>query len=171
MRRRDGAGPHIVLVGSMGAGKSTLAEALGERLGRPVRDSDRDIELVLRYTGSDLAHHHGVPRLHGVERGMLLGALASAEPTIITAAASTVDDKLCRAAMRRRAFVVVMHAPVEVLLERAAAGAHRRPVDPDEFAALVSRRAEHFDEVADLTLDARLPVDELVATVADAAVG
>ncbi|MDH3302813.1 MAG: AAA family ATPase [Acidimicrobiia bacterium] len=161
--------PHIVLIGLMGAGKSTLAEALADRLGHPIRDSDRDIEVVLRFTGADLAEHHGVPRLHGVERGMLLGALASDEPTIITAAASTVEDELCRQAMRQRAFVVVLQAPVEVLLERAAAGVHRRPVDPDEFAALAARRAGPFAEVADLTVDARLPVEDLVTAVVEAA--
>lgn len=157
--------PHIVVIGLMGAGKTTLAEALADRLARPIRDSDRDIERVWRFTGADLAQRHGVARLHGVERGMLLGALASDEPTIITAAASTVDDDLCREAMRRRAFVVVLQAPVEVLLERAAAGVHRRPVDPAEFAALAARRAEGFARIADLSLDSRRPVAELVAAV------
>lgn len=164
---QHGGRPHIVLIGLMGAGKTTLAEALSDRLGLPIRDSDRDIQLVWRYTGADIADHHGVPRLHGIERGMLLGALAAEQPTIITAAASTVDDELCRQAMRRRAFVVVLQAPVEVLLRRAAAGAHRRPVDPDEFAALARRRAELFAEIADLTLDSQLTVEDLVATVVD----
>lgn len=150
----------------MGAGKTTVAEALSDVVGLPIRDSDRDIERVLRFTGADLAERHGVPRLHGVERGMLLGALASDESTIITAAASTVDDDLCREAMRQRAFVVVLQAPVDVLFERAAAGMHRRPVDPDEFAALATGRAELFAVVADLTLDSRLPVQDLVAEIA-----
>lgn len=158
-------GPHIVIIGSMGAGKSTLAELLAGHLGRPIRDSDRDIELLWRFTGADLAQHHGVPRLHGVERGMLLGALASDEPTIITAAASTLDDELCREAMRRRAFVVALQAPVDVLLERIAAGRHRRSIDPDEFAALMDRRTALFPDVADLILDSTLPVDDLLAAV------
>jgi len=155
----------------MGSGKTTLAEALAERTGYPIRDSDRDIEVVWRYTGAHLAETRGVPRLHGIERGMLLGALASEDPTIIAAAASTVDDDLCREAMAQRAFVVVLEAPVNVLLERAAAGEHRRSVDPDEFAALAARRAALFAEVADLTLDSRLPIDDLASTVAEAAVG
>lgn len=167
MDRRNGE-RHIVLIGLMGAGKTTLAEALSDHLGRPIRDSDRDIEMLWRFTGADLAEQHGVPRLHGVERGMLLGALASDEPTIITAAASTVDDQLCREAMRHRAFVVVLQAPADVLLERATAGGHRRPVDPEEFTALAARRAGLFDEVADLTVDSRLPIEDLVATVVGA---
>ncbi len=37
-------GPRAVLVGPMGAGKSTVAGLLGERWGLPVRDTDHDIE-------------------------------------------------------------------------------------------------------------------------------
>ncbi len=157
--------PHMVLTGLMGAGKTTVAGALSERLGRPVRDSDDDISRLWGVTGADLANQHGVPRLHEIERGLLLGALAVETPTIITAAASTVDDALCRDAMRRRAFVGVLQAPVDVLVERAAAGSHRRDIDVEEFAALARRRGDLFAEVSDLTVDSRRPIDELVAAV------
>ncbi len=164
-----GDGPHIVLIGLMGAGKTTLAEVLSERIGYPIRDSDRDIERLWHFTGGDIAENHGVARLHGIERGLLLGALASEEPTIITAAASTVDDELCRNAMARRAFVVVLQAPVDVLLRRAAEGAHRRSVDPVEFAALAARRAEPLAEVADLDVDTESPVVDIAAAIEAAA--
>lgn len=157
--------PHIVLIGLMGSGKTTLAEALSARIGYPVRDSDHDIRLLWKTTGAELAEARGVPRLHGIERGLLLGSLASPAPTIITAAASTVDDELCRNAMGRRAFVVVLEAPVGVLLDRAADGSHRRAVDPAEFAASAARRAPAFAAVADLTVDSRLPVADLVTEV------
>lgn len=162
---RPGGRPHIVLIGLMGAGKSTLAEALADRLGHPVRDSDHDIARLWNTTGADIAERHGVPRLHEIERGLLLGALAGSEPAIVTAAASTVDDRLCRDAMRRRAFVVVLDAPVETLVQRSSTGRHRRAIEPAEFATLAARRAEGFALIADLTLDSRRPVADLVAEV------
>ena len=149
----------------MGSGKTTVAEALSLRLGLPVRDSDADMWRLWDRTGADIAERHGVPALHEIERGLLLGALADPTATIIAAAASTVDDEWCRAAMRRRAFVVVLAAPAAVLIERMTAGDHRRSVDPDDIAALADRRAGSFAAVADLELDARLPPAALAASI------
>lgn len=161
----DRSRPHIVLIGLMGSGKTTLANALAKRIGFPIRDSDRDIERLWGTTGSAVAAAHGVARLHEIERGLLLGSLAADQPTIITAAASTIDDDLCRRAMTARAYVVVLSAPIEVLLERAAGGDHRRTVDRDEFEALADSRSEFLTAVADLTVDTRLPVRDLVAAI------
>lgn len=161
--------PHVVLVGLMGSGKTTLAGALSQRLSRPTRDSDDDIRQLWNCTGAELVERHGVPRLHEIERGLLLGALASRDPTIIAAAASTVDDELCRQAMGRRGFVVLLQAPASVLLARTRAADHRRPLDPDAFNTLAARRAEPFASVADLVVDTQRPISEVVAVIEAAA--
>lgn len=157
--------PHVVVTGSMGVGKSTVGRAVADSLGWTYVDSDDDIERLLGVTGREFALEEGVPELHRVESAVLLGALAAEGPSVITAAASVVEDGLVRRALTLRAFVVRLHAPIEVVLERQAAGGHRRPMDVRELQRLEDRRKKSFEEVADLTLDASAAVVELVEAI------
>jgi shikimate kinase len=148
----------------MGAGKSTVASGLAARLEWPWRDSDADIEAVMGCTGRAIAADPtmGVDTLHALEEAVLLGALAASAPTVISAAAWVVESALCRAAMRRRARVVWLRAPVEVLRQRMATGTHRRTSARGELEALVARRTPMFEGVADVIVDALLPPHTII---------
>lgn len=159
------AGPHIVITGLMGVGKSTLARELGAVTGRSVRDSDADIAVLLGTDGATIAADHGVATLHGLEAAVLLGALADERPGIIAAAASVVEDRWCRQALGRRAFVVVLEAELGEVRARIDTGDHRRAMTGAELAELATRRKPHFAAVSDLTLDAEQPPPDLAATV------
>ena len=87
---------HIVLVGLMGSGKTTVGAALAAALGVPLRDSDADIERDTGLTGRDIAARDGIDALHALEARQLLDALDEPGTTVITAAASTLDDPACR---------------------------------------------------------------------------
>jgi shikimate kinase len=165
---------HIVVVGSMAVGKSTVGRALAARLGRPFRDSDDDLEAKRGLTGRALAEREGVDALHRWEAEHLLAALAGTQPAVVAAAASVVDDAACLAALREP-FVVWLRAPAAVLAQRMVDGTgaddHRRPLGDDTAVAeLQARRADRFAAVADLTIDtvadgtATSP-DAIVATV------
>lgn len=151
----------------MGVGKSTTAHLLAERLGWPMRDSDVDIERLFGVTGAAIATEHDVDELHRIEAAVLLGALASETPTVITAASSVIEDPRCREAMGRRSRVVVLDASDELLEQRRAAGDHRRGVDADAFRALVARRRPLYADAADLCLDASRSPSVLVDTILD----
>jgi shikimate kinase len=138
----------------MGVGKSTTARLLVHRLGWPLRDSDIDIDRLFGVTGAVIAAQHGVHELHRVEAAVLLGALASDTPAVITAASSVIEDPRCREAMSRRADVVALEAPDDLLDARRTAGDHRRAVDAGAFRALVARRRPLYAAAADLRLDA-----------------
>jgi shikimate kinase len=159
--------PHIVVLGLMGAGKSTLAAALSDRLGVPWRDSDRDIETLTGRTGRELSvdPEVGVDGLHQLEEAVLLGALASDDRSIISAAGWVVESSLCRSIMGHRATVVWLHAPASVLVERMQSGVHRRPVSITDVEQLIQRREPLFRSVADHILDATQPVEALVSQV------
>jgi shikimate kinase len=152
----------------MGVGKSTTAHLLVERLGWPLRDSDVDIARLFGVTGADIARRHGVEELHRVEAAVLLGALASETPAVITAASSVIDDPRCREAMGRCADVVVLDATDELLESRRSAGDHRRAIDADAFRALVARRRPLYDRAADLCLEATGSPSALVDAIIDA---
>jgi shikimate kinase len=148
---------HVVVVGSMAVGKSTVGRALAARLGRPFRDSDDDLEATRGLTGRALAGREGVEALHRWEAEHLLTALAETRPAVVAAAASVVDNPACLAALQEP-FVVWLRAPAAVLAQRMADGApaddHRRPLgDSTAVAELEARRAGRFDAVADLTID------------------
>jgi shikimate kinase len=156
---------HLVLVGMMGAGKTTTALALAAGLGWPMRDCDLDLEERIGMTGAELAASAGLERLHECEEEVLLDALTAPGPLIVTAAGSVVSSERVRRELRR-ATVVWLDAPVDELVVRMDADTHRRSIDRDAAAALLGQRREHLAEVADLRLDARATTDVLVDRIA-----
>jgi shikimate kinase len=83
----------------MGAGKTTLAEALARRWVRPLRDSDADLLCEHGRSAAQLAAELGADSLHGLEATHLLRALADRPAPVIAAAASVVDRAECRRAV------------------------------------------------------------------------
>lgn len=143
---------HLVVVGPMAAGKSTVGEALAGRTGRPLRDSDDDLAAAEGLTGRQFAQARGVEALHRWEADHLRRSLRATMPSVIAAAASVVDDPACRDDLAGdAAFVVALTAPPEVLARRLAAddSGERR-----EIAGQAPDRTARFREVADVEIDA-----------------
>jgi shikimate kinase len=167
---------HIVLAGPMGAGKTTVGRLLAARLGRPLLDND--IEL-LRRSGLDpatIARKHGLDELHRREADVLTELLASPEPAVITAAASTIADPAVRELLRHRD-VFWLRADPEVLAARLTADAAARPDFGEPVTVTVARLAverDHlFAEIVDDTIDTGSgtpedAVDEIVRRVTSA---
>jgi len=166
-RAPGGPSSIVVVIGLMGAGKSSLAEALAARLGWPHRDSDADIEALLGLSGAELTDRDGVDELHAREEEVLLSALEAPGPLVVSAAGWVVESSRCRRRLRERAIVVWIDLPVDVLLERMKQGTHRRPMTSREATDLARRRDPLFREVANLRLDGRDPTSELVESVLD----
>ena len=70
-------GPVVVLVGPMGAGKSTVAELLGAAWGEPVRDTDRDVEAAEGRSIADIFVDSGEETFRALERAAVARALAA----------------------------------------------------------------------------------------------
>jgi shikimate kinase len=168
------SGMHVVLVGPMGVGKTTVGRALADRLGRPLRDSDDELVAEQGRSGRDLAAVEGVDVLHRWEAEHLRRALAAPEPSVVAAAASVVDDPASRRALRDHT-VVWLRAPAATLAERAGASGHRRTLgsDPEgSMEALAAERGGRYAEVADLTVDTGATGPEgVVAAILDRLAG
>lgn len=156
---------HVVITGMMGVGKSTTAAAAATALSAPLRDSDEDIMALFGQSGNEIAESQGVPALHTIEAAVLIGSLGSAESTVISAAASVIENEACTVAMARRSFVVFLEASVDEVVKRAATGIHRRTIDSDEVGELMARRTPFFHDCADLVLDATRPTEELSESI------
>ena len=144
---------HLVLVGLMGAGKSTVGSLVAARLGWPYRDGDAMLEAAAGRTAAAIRDAEGADELHRAECRVLQEALALDVPSVIAAAAAVVDDPACRAALRAPGVAVAwLRADPAVLGRRFAAaadgeGAYRPAYgeDPRAFlAAHARRRAARF---------------------------
>ena len=122
---------HLVLLGPMGAGKTTLGRSLAKRLAVDLVDSD---EVVLALTGqsaAELSTTLGVPGLHDLERNVVAAALKSSTRKVIAAAASVVDDEATRQLMSGHLCLWVK-ADAVTLAERRKSGSHRRQMSDEE---------------------------------------
>jgi shikimate kinase len=141
---------HIVIAGLMGAGKSTVARALAEQLGRAWRDSDVDIQAATGKTVRELRDSEGVGAMHAREAAQLLDALADPRPSVISPAASVIDDARSREALTSPDVVVVwLHASPAVLAARFESPDRHRPAygpDPEAFLAEQAEKREPLAE-------------------------
>ena len=162
-----GRDERVVLLGMMGAGKTRTGSALAARLGWTLHDSDVELEARTGTTGAVIAAEQGIAALHELEAQILLDALEADGPTVVCAAASTIDDDRCRAAIASSTLVVWLDAPIDVLARRAHSGPHRRTQTPQAASASLEARQRYFAAVADLRLDATARTEELVESISD----
>jgi shikimate kinase len=146
---------HVVLVGLMGSGKSSIGKPLAARLGLPYVDNDTELERRTGATARDLAARAGTDALHGEEAAALHDVLDRSAPSVVGAAASVVCDPEIRALLREH-FVVWLNADLDTLVSKLAAKAHRPVVDGDPRAYLEQQLAERgplYREVASMVVD------------------
>jgi shikimate kinase len=84
-------GPRVVLVGPMGAGKSTVAALLAERWGLPVRDTDADVEAAEGREISEIFVDDGEERFRELERDAVRAALAEHEGVLALGGGAVLD--------------------------------------------------------------------------------
>lgn len=146
-------GRHLVLVGMMGTGKSTVGRVLAERLDRELHDSDAMIEARTGQTVREIWKAVGEPAYRALETEVLIEALRREEPSVIAAAGGIVLRPENRELLKGdSAHVVWLVADVEVLVDRVSHGGHRPLLDDDPRGALTAMwndRAELYREVAD----------------------
>ena len=165
------AGRHLVLVGLMGSGKTTVGRALAQRLRRELLDSDAMIEAREGRTVRDIFREDGEEAFRRIETDVLQEALAAEDKAVIAAAGGVVLRPENRAALRSSgARVVWLRADPATLVERVKGGAHRPLLDDDPQGTLQSmyeQRAELYREVADaiVTVDNRSVSDVVEAVL------
>jgi shikimate kinase len=144
---------HLVLVGMMGVGKTTVARVLSDRLDRPVLDTDALIEARTGRTVREIFATDGEPAFRGLETDVLRDSLAASSPTIIAAAGGVVLSPANRAMLRGSAARVVwLCADPATLVDRIRGGAHRPLLDGDPAGTLQRMFVERealYREVAD----------------------
>ena len=159
---------HLVLIGLMGAGKTTVGRECARRLGRPFVDTDDEVIRHAGMTVDDIFRTSGEPRFREIERGVVADVCASPEPLVIACGGGAVLDAANRRLLREAGVVVWLRAPATALAGRVGDGSARPLLRDDPAAALM--RLERVREPAyDAAAHRVVDTDGIdIASVADA---
>lgn len=147
----------VLLLGMMGAGKTSVGGALSNRLGWPYLDNDAMLERTAGCSAADLAAAEGESALRTAESKVLTFMLGMPTPMIAGVAGGVVLAEADRLRLKESsAHVVWLRASPKVLARRLGSGAGRPWLDGDPETALRKLAADRhpfYEEVADQVVD------------------
>jgi shikimate kinase len=159
---------HVVLIGMMGAGKTSVGRALAERLGVGYTDNDDGLRARTGLDAASVARQQGTTLLHRIEYEILDAALHRDDGAVIGAPASVaLDDRA--AALLAGHLVVWLRARPETLATRVRHDAARPLLGKNLIASLrvlAAEREPAFARLVSATVDVDgLSVDAVVDRV------
>jgi shikimate kinase len=145
----------VLLLGMMGAGKSTIGRELGTLLGWPYLDNDELVERAAGVPTRRVQESQGMAPLRRAESAALDVALSLGAPLVAGVAGGVVTDPLDVQRLRGSAFTVWLRADIATLVRRVATT--DRPwlgTDPaTAMRALYAGRASMYAAAADFVVD------------------
>ncbi len=145
----------IVLIGMMGAGKTTIGLAISHRTGWPYIDNDEIVAQMSGMPTRDLLQQRGEAAMREAEFAAVDKVLAMEPPVVAGAAAGVVLNEEVSARLHDGAFVVYLRATVETLVARVH-GTYRPWLGADPEAAmrkLYEGREAKYEALADFMID------------------
>ena len=139
---------HLVLVGFMGAGKTTLGEEAARRLGRPFHDADAELERASGATVSAWFEERGEAEFRAAEARTIQALLDRGDPLVVALGGGAVESDDVRARLGD-AFTVLVDVDADTAWERSRATERPLARDEAEFRARYERRAPLYGLVAD----------------------
>ncbi len=107
----------LVLVGMMGAGKSSIGRKLAQRLNLPFVDADTEIERAAGMSISDIFAKHGEPYFRAGE-ARVIARLLDGGPQVLATGGGAFMNPQSREAIRAKGISVWLKAEYEVLMKR-----------------------------------------------------
>ena len=158
----------IVLVGMMGAGKSSVGRRLAGRLGVPFVDADTEIENAAGMTIPEIFARHGEPYFRAGEARVIARLLENG-PQVLATGGGAVMNQQTRDLIRVKGISVWLKADVDVLMKRTKRR-NDRPL-AEKIMELLPLREPVYAQSDIIVLSRDEPhdmvVDEIVAAVAD----
>jgi shikimate kinase len=157
----------IVLVGMMGAGKSSIGRRLSARLGVPFVDADTEIESAAGMTIPEIFQMHGEPYFRAGE-ARVIARLLDGEPGVLATGGGAVIDPHTRELIAEKGVSIWLNADIDVLIKRTKRRSDRPLVD--KIKDLLPMREPLYAQ-SDITIHSRDEphdniVDDIVAALA-----
>jgi shikimate kinase len=161
----------VVLVGMMGAGKSTIGRRLSARLRLPFLDADTEIEAAAGMSIPDIFEAHGEPHFRDGEARVIARLLDSGPAVLATGGGAFMREET-RNRIRSKAVSIWLKADIDIIMRRVKRRADRPLLQTADPAATVGRLIEEREPVyqhADITIWSRdVPHDKIVDECIDA---
>lgn len=161
-------GRPLVLVGMMGAGKTTVGRRLAARLGRRFIDSDEEIEKAAQMTIPEIFAQHGEPEFRAGETRVISRLLKETDIVLATGGGAFVNLDT-RALVKSDAVSVWLKAELDVLFERVSRRSNRpllKTADPKgTLEKLIEDRYPIYAEADIAVLSRDVPQDSVAADV------
>jgi shikimate kinase len=162
----------IVLVGMMGAGKSSIGRRLAGRMNIPFVDADAEIEAAASMSIADIFAVHGEPYFRSGE-ARVIARLLEQGPQVLATGGGAFMNAQTRATVRTKAISVWLKADLDVLTRRLRRRNDRPLLKTEDPVATLTDLLAVRDPVyaeADVTVISRdvtheVIVDEIIAAV------
>lgn len=161
----------VVLVGMMGAGKTTVGRRLASRLGRQFIDSDEEIERAAQMSIPEIFEQRGEAEFRAGEMRVITRLLKEKNLVLATGGGAFANPET-RALVKAEAVSVWLKADIDVLFERVSRRSNRpllKTADPRAtLEKLIADRYPIYAE-ADVTVVSRdVPQDNVAGDVVSA---
>jgi len=155
----------IVLVGMMGAGKSTIGRRLAARLRLPFTDADTEIEAAAGMSIADIFETHGEAHFRDGEARVIARLLENGPIVLATGGGAFMREET-RTRIRAKAISIWLRADIDVIMRRVRRRADRpllQTADPEATVNRLLGEREPVYQNADLTISSRdVPHDRIV---------
>jgi shikimate kinase len=164
-------GRSVVLVGMMGAGKSSVGRRLAARLGIPFVDADAEIEARAGMTIPEFFERYGEAHFRSGE-ARVIANLLDAGPQVLATGGGAFMRAETRAAIQRNGVSIWLKADYDVLLRRVRRRSDRpmlKTADPAETLRRLMAERDPTYAQADLTIESRDVSHDTIVNEATAA--
>ncbi|WP_370931500.1 shikimate kinase [Bartonella sp. DGB1] len=109
----------IVLVGMMGVGKTTIGKLLAKLLEIPFKDSDKEIEMISRFSVAEIFQKYGEEEFRRIEN-LVIQRLLKEKPIILSIGGGAFINPIIRNHITKNAISICLEADKNILLQRIA---------------------------------------------------
>jgi len=161
--------PRLVLIGPMGAGKTTVGKAIASELGVDFADTDALIEADQGKTVSEIFVEDGEAHFRLVEESIVIDALLESSGVLSLGGGSVMNDEVQKALRVTSAKKVFLDISLSAVAPRVGFDTARPllMVNPrQKWAELMSQRRPTYESLADLKIEvSEKSVSEITAEI------